>query len=72
MSRALLLAEAEPGTRDFLQRHLAREGFEVLGADVQDLALESLAYADSASASALPQVHFSISFGVPLSGAASH
>src|SRR5256714_11684284 len=40
MSRALLLAEAEPGTRDFLERHLASEGFEVLGADVQDLALE--------------------------------
>lgn len=40
MSRALLLAEAEPGTRDFLQRHLASEGFEVLGAEAQDLALE--------------------------------
>src|SRR2546430_5207775 len=40
MSRALLLAEVEPGTRDFLQRHLASEGFEVLGADAQDLALD--------------------------------
>ena len=40
MSRALLLAEAEPGTRDFLERHLASEGFEVLGAEAQDLALE--------------------------------
>src|SRR5438034_10643503 len=40
MSRALLLADAERGTLGFLQRHLASEGFEVLGADVQDLALE--------------------------------
>ena len=40
MSRALLLAEAEPGTRDFLERHLVSEGFEVLGAGAQDLALE--------------------------------
>ncbi len=40
MSRALLLAEAEPGTREFLERHLASEGFEVLGAGAQDLALE--------------------------------
>ena len=40
MSRALLLAEAEPGTRDFLERHLVSEGFEVLGAGAQDLALD--------------------------------
>src|SRR2546430_11290739 len=40
MSRALLLAEAEPGTREFLQRHLASDGFEVLGAEAEDLALE--------------------------------
>src|SRR5436305_1212454 len=40
MSRALLLAEAEPGTREFLERHLASDGFEVLGAEAQDLALE--------------------------------
>jgi DNA-binding response OmpR family regulator len=40
MSRALLLAEAEPGTRDFLERHLAGEGFEVLGVGAQELALE--------------------------------
>jgi DNA-binding response OmpR family regulator len=40
MSRALLLAEAEPGTREFLERHLASEGFEVLGAEAQGQALE--------------------------------
>src|SRR5256885_10186197 len=40
MSRALLLAEVEPGTRDFLQRHLASEGFEVLGAAAEALALD--------------------------------
>src|ERR1043166_1985098 len=40
MSRALLLAEAEPGTRAFLERHLASEGFEVLGADAEREALE--------------------------------
>jgi DNA-binding response OmpR family regulator len=40
MSRALLLAEAEPGTREFLERHLASEGFEVLGAEAQVQALE--------------------------------
>ena len=42
MSRALLLAEAEPGTREFLERHLKSEGFEVLGAGAQELALELL------------------------------
>jgi DNA-binding response OmpR family regulator len=42
MSRALLLAEAEQGTREFLERHLAGEGFEVLGAGVQELALDLL------------------------------
>jgi DNA-binding response OmpR family regulator len=40
MSRALLLAEAERGTREFLERHLASEGFEVLGADAELEALE--------------------------------
>ncbi len=40
MSRALLLAECEPGTREFLERHLASEGFEVLGAEAQRQALE--------------------------------
>ena len=40
MSRALLLAETEPGTRAFLERHLSGEGFEVLGADAEREALE--------------------------------
>ena len=40
MSRALLLAEAEPGTRAFLERHLSSEGFEVLGAYAEREALE--------------------------------
>src|SRR6266516_4977506 len=40
MSRALILAEAEPGTRAFLERHLASEVFEVLGADAELEALE--------------------------------
>src|SRR3954462_1855841 len=40
MSQALLVAEAEPGTREFLARHLASDGFEVLGAGAEDLALE--------------------------------
>jgi DNA-binding response OmpR family regulator len=40
MSRALLLAEAEPGTRAFLERHLASEGFQVLRADAEREALE--------------------------------
>ena len=39
-SRALLLAEAEPGTREFLERHLASDGFEVLRAAAQELTLE--------------------------------
>jgi len=40
MSLALLLAECEPGTREFLERHLSSEGFEVLGAEAQRQALE--------------------------------
>jgi DNA-binding response OmpR family regulator len=40
MSQALLLAEAEPGTREFLERHLASDGFAVLGADAGREALE--------------------------------
>jgi DNA-binding response OmpR family regulator len=40
MSRALLLAEVEPGTRAFLERHLLGEGFQVLRADVEREALE--------------------------------
>ena len=33
MSSALLLAEAEEATRSFLERHLAQDGFEVVGAE---------------------------------------
>ncbi|HET7555665.1 MAG TPA: response regulator transcription factor [Gaiellaceae bacterium] len=40
MSQALLLAESEPGTREFLERHLASDGFAVLGADAGRQALE--------------------------------
>ena len=40
MSQALLLAEAEPGTREFLERHLVSDGFAVLGADAGREALE--------------------------------
>ena len=40
MLRALLLAEAEPGTREFLERHLASDGFSVLGAGAGREALE--------------------------------
>ena len=40
MSRALLLAEAEQGTREFLERHLASDGFSVFGADAGRQALE--------------------------------
>jgi DNA-binding response OmpR family regulator len=32
MSNALLVAEAEPETRDYLERQLAEDGFEVVGA----------------------------------------
>ena len=41
MSAALLLAEPEPGTRTFLQRHLADDGFDVVpaaGPDALELA----------------------------------
>ena len=41
MSCALLIAEPEPETGGFLERHLAEDGFEVLralpGAEVADL-----------------------------------
>jgi DNA-binding response OmpR family regulator len=40
MSQALLLAEAEPGTREFLERHLASDGFRVHGAGAEVEALE--------------------------------
>lgn len=40
MSAALLLAEPEPGTRGFLERHLRSDGFEVVGAAAGGEALE--------------------------------
>ncbi|MGB2874219.1 MAG: response regulator transcription factor [Gaiellaceae bacterium] len=40
MTQALLLAEAEPATREFLERHLVGDGFEVLGAGAEVEALE--------------------------------
>jgi DNA-binding response OmpR family regulator len=40
VSTALLIAEPEEETRDFLERHLAQDGFEVLGADAPAEALE--------------------------------
>ena len=40
MSAALLLAEPEPSTRGFLERHLAQDGFEVVGAGAWREALE--------------------------------
>src|SRR5437870_10224927 len=40
MSTALLLAEPEPATRGFLERHLLDDGFEVVGADPDGEALE--------------------------------
>ncbi|TML09222.1 MAG: response regulator transcription factor [Actinobacteria bacterium] len=42
MNSALLLAEPEPSTREFLQRHLADDGFDVLGAEADREALELL------------------------------
>src|SRR3954464_123943 len=40
MNAALLRAEPEPSTREFLQRHLADDGFDVLGAEAEREALE--------------------------------
>src|SRR5712691_7401004 len=40
MSTALLLAEPEPATRGFLERHLLDDGFDVVGADPDGEALE--------------------------------
>ena len=40
MLQPLLLAEAEPGIREFLERHLAGDGFHVLGAGAEVEALE--------------------------------
>src|SRR5262249_47388916 len=42
MNAALLLAEPESTTREFLQRHLADDGFDVLGAEAEREALELL------------------------------
>ncbi len=40
MNAALLLAESEPTTREFLERHLADDGFDVLGANAEREALD--------------------------------
>jgi DNA-binding response OmpR family regulator len=40
VNAALLLAEPEPSTREFLQRHLADDGFDVLGAEFEQEALD--------------------------------
>jgi DNA-binding response OmpR family regulator len=40
MNAAVLLAESEPATRDFLERHLADDGFDVLRAEAEREALE--------------------------------
>jgi DNA-binding response OmpR family regulator len=40
VTAALLLAEPEPSTREFLQRHLADDGFDVLGAEAEREALD--------------------------------
>ena len=37
---AVLIAEPEPGVRGFLERHLAQDGFDVVGTDDRDAALE--------------------------------
>ena len=42
MNASLLLAEPEASTREFLQRHLADDGFEVVGADAETDALDLL------------------------------
>ena len=40
MSNALLLAESEPGTRGFLERHLTSDGFQVVDGEARpDLVL---------------------------------
>ena len=36
----MLIAEPEPGVRGFLERHLAQDGFDVVGTDDRDAALE--------------------------------
>jgi DNA-binding response OmpR family regulator len=46
MGTAVLLAESEPTTRGFLERHLAADGFEVLGAGAGLEALDLAELAD--------------------------
>jgi DNA-binding response OmpR family regulator len=40
VNAALLLAESEPTTREFLERHLVDDGFDVLGANAEREALD--------------------------------
>ena len=40
VNAALLLAESEPATREFLARHLVDDGFDVLGAEAEREALD--------------------------------
>jgi DNA-binding response OmpR family regulator len=40
MNAAVLPAESESSTREFLQRHLGDDGFDVLGAEAEREALE--------------------------------
>ena len=40
MNAAVLLAESEPATREFLERHLSDDGFDVLRAEAEREALE--------------------------------
>src|SRR5919204_4429831 len=40
MNAAVVLAESEPSTREFLERHLADDGFDVLGAEAEREALD--------------------------------
>jgi DNA-binding response OmpR family regulator len=42
---AVLIAEPEAGVRGFLERHLSQDGFDVLGSDDRDSALELLSRA---------------------------
>jgi DNA-binding response OmpR family regulator len=42
---AVLIAEPEPGVRGFLERHLAQDGFDVVGTDGRDAALELASHA---------------------------
>src|SRR6266511_2555430 len=42
---AVLIAEPEAGVRGFLERHLAQDGFDVVGTDDRDAALELISRA---------------------------